>query len=96
MTAIEQTVIVPSYNEIEDRIKSFLVTELGVEPAVLSTFDASTPLLGHGIGLDSIEVIALALAIEMEFDIQIADQDLNVELFKDLGSLTDYVFRKRA
>ncbi len=95
MPAIEKTLSASSHKDIQDRITSLLVTQLSVDPAILSTCDASTPLLGHGIGLDSIEVMALALAIESEFDIQIADQDLTVKLFKDLGSLTDYVFRKR-
>lgn len=95
MEVIEKVAINGSSAEIEERVKSLLVTHLGVEAALVAACDSSTPLLGHGIGLDSIEVMALALAIESEFDVHIADADLNVELFKNLGSMTDYLLNKR-
>ncbi len=95
MAAIEQSVSTESRAAIEQRIKRLLVTQLTVDPAVLASSDSTTPLLGHGIGLDSIEVMVLALAIENEFNLQIPDQDLTVALFKDLGTLTDYISRKR-
>lgn len=96
MAAIEKTAATDLRADIEQRIKRLLVTQLTVDPAVLASSDSTTPLLGHGIGLDSIEVIVLALAIENEFELQIPDQDLNVGLFKDLGTLTNYILQKRS
>jgi acyl carrier protein len=89
----EKTASSPARDKIEERIKQLLVAQLAVDPAVLCSSDSSTPLLGHGIGLDSIEVMVLALAMENEFGIQIPDQDLTVDLFEDLGTLTDYISR---
>ena len=82
--------------EVEDRIKQLLVRELGVNPAKTATSSSNTPLLGRGIGLDSIETLALVAGIEEEFDIQVEDADLTVGLFRDIGTLAAYVVQKTA
>ena len=80
--------------EIEERIKEILVSELEIESSVLAESNSATPLLGRGIGLDSIETLALVTAIEEEFDIQVVDEDLRVDLFKNVGTLAEYVWHK--
>ena len=80
--------------EIEGKIKEILTSELEIKPSVLATCDSSTPLLGKGIGLDSVETLSLVAGIEKEFDIQIDDDDLTVDLFKNLGTLVEYVLEK--
>lgn len=80
--------------EIETCIKQILIEDLQVDAALLATADADTPLLGRGIGLDSIEALRLALGIENAFEISIPDADLTVELFASLRALTEYVEKK--
>lgn len=80
--------------EIEERIKQILVSELQITPSVFIESSSTTPLLGRGIGLDSIETLALVTAIEEEFDIQVDDDDLRVDLFENLGTLAEFVWRK--
>jgi acyl carrier protein len=80
--------------EIEKRIIQILISDLEVDPAILSTIDSSTPLLGRGIGLNSVETLTLVAGIEESFDIQINDADLTKELFKSLGILAEYVLQK--
>lgn len=36
----------------------------------------------------------LVAAIEKEFDIEIKDDDLTVDLFKNIGTLAEYVLQK--
>lgn len=83
-----------SYSEIEEKIKRILISELGVNPTIIATSSPSTPLLGRGIGLDSMETLSLVAAVEREFDIEVADDDLTVELFKSIGTLAEYVLKK--
>lgn len=80
--------------EIEERIKNILISALEVDPEALSEGNSSTPLLGRGIGLDSIEALALTAEVETEFDIQVDDADLTVDLFKNIGTLAQYVLGK--
>ena len=80
--------------KIEEKIKHLLVSELGVNPRVLAASSSDTPLLGRGIGLDSIETLALVAGIEGEFDIQVDDAELTVNLFSSIGTLAQYVLQK--
>jgi acyl carrier protein len=80
--------------EIDEKIKNILGDELAVSPSVLSTVKSSTPLLGRGVGLDSVETMALVLSIEAEFGISVPDTDMTATLFETIGTLTDYVLHK--
>ncbi len=85
-----------NHSEIESAIKQILIDDLQVDAAQIQNADASTPLLGRGLGLDSVEALRLSLGLENRFEIQIPDADLTVQLFSSLGALTDYVYRKAA
>jgi acyl carrier protein len=80
--------------EIEKRIKQLLSSELNVNASILAASTFNTPLLGRGVGLDSVETMALALTIEEEFGISVPDTDLTAELFETIGSVVEYVARK--
>lgn len=79
---------------IEGETRRILATDLGVDPVLLAASGADTPLLGRGIGLDSMETLVLVSGLESAFDIEIADEDLTVELFTSIGSLATYVLAK--
>jgi len=81
---------------IEETIKHILISELEVSPSILTASDSNTPLLGRGIGLDSMETLVLVAGIEKEFDIQVEDADLTVDLFRTIGNLAEYVLQKTA
>jgi acyl carrier protein len=82
--------------EIESRIKHILISDLEIELDRLATYDSNTPLLGRGIGLDSVETLTLAASIEREFGIEIEDAELTPDIFETIGSLVAYVFQKRS
>jgi acyl carrier protein len=79
-----------------ERIKQVLVSQLGVDPDIVAQSRAETPLIGRGIGLDSVEAMALAVGIEEAFEIEIPDDDLTADLFQSIAALADYVTKKRA
>jgi len=80
-------------SDIEVTLKRVLHDELGISVKVLAESNSSTPLLGRGIGLDSMETLSLVAGIEQQFAIQIRDEDLNADLFRTIGSLVQYVER---
>ncbi len=79
-----------------DIIKELMVSELNVSRAALESCSSATPLLGTGVGLDSVETMALVVAIEEEFEISVPDTDLNAALFESLDTLARYVSKKVA
>jgi acyl carrier protein len=80
--------------EVEESIKGVLISQLGVEAGTVAASDSDTPLLGRGIGLDSVEALALILGIEEEFDIEIPDEALTANLFRSVATLADYVWHR--
>jgi acyl carrier protein len=83
-----------SRSVIEEKIKQILITELEVNPETIAKSNSTTPLLGRGIGLDSIEALALVAAIEKEFNIQLEDDEIKVDLFRDTGTLAEYILQR--
>jgi acyl carrier protein len=80
--------------DIEERIKHILISKLRVSSAILAESTPATPLLGLGIGLDSIETLTLTGAIEEEYNIEIYDNELTIDLFKNLRTLAQFILQK--
>ena len=81
---------------VEEAIREVLVDELEVDLSAWGSNTSATPLLGRGVGLDSIDALTLVTALEKRFDIEVADEDLTAALFKSMRTLADYVVRKVA
>jgi acyl carrier protein len=79
-------------SSIEERIRGLLVSELNVDAAIIAGSVSGTSLLGRGVGLDSVEILGLVVCLEQEFQISVPDSELTVDLFKNIGTLADYVF----
>ncbi len=80
-------------DSIEYRIKQSLVKDLklNLDPQVIPN---DIPLVGKGLGLDSVSILQLVGAIEREFDISVDDADISRELFTDISTLGVYVRKK--
>lgn len=78
---------------VEDRIKAALVKSLRLklDPSAIPN---DVPLIGKGLGLDSVSILQLVGAIEQTFGITVDDTDINRELFRDVNTLGAYVRRK--
>ena len=78
-------------NEIANDIIQAL--NLDVSPSEIS---ADAPLYGDGLGLDSIDILEIALVVSKKFGLQIkADNPDNASIFKSLNSLCDYILANR-
>lgn len=83
-----------SAQDVEARIRGIIVQHLqGAAPHTIK-LGKDTPILGKGLGLDSLEALVLVTKIEAEFGIEIDDEDLKVELFKSVGTLAEHVEKK--
>ena len=80
--------------EVERKIRTILVRELEIDAATVYEVNSDTPLLGRGLGLDSMETLTLVTGIEQEFGIQVEDEELTTGIFQTLGTLTEFVVGK--
>jgi acyl carrier protein len=70
------------------KLRKVLVDSLDLqrEPATIP----DTGLVNE-LGLDSINTIEFLIFVESEFDVEIADEDLSIDLIDDLNRLAEYV-----
>jgi acyl carrier protein len=75
-------------SETKDRLRKVLVEALELDRDPTTVPDTN---LVAELGLDSINTIEFLIWVESEFQIEIADEDLSVELIDDLDRLASYV-----
>ena len=80
---------------ITRRVKQVFVQalELDVDP---DEIDDDEPLFGEGLGADSIASLKIVFALEEEFGFEVDDEDLQVELFNSVRTLSQYIAEKSA
>ena len=62
-----------------------------------SEIDPEAPLFGDGLGLDSIDVLEIALAISQNHGVQLrSDDEQNAAIFQSLRSLNQHIQARRA
>lgn len=67
---------------------------LELKPEEIGPDDA---LYGEGLGLDSIDILEVALAVSKHFGVQLrADNENNVAIFRSLRSLAEFVSANRS
>lgn len=83
-------------NDLEKELAALMIGELNLEDIQLDALSADTPLYGEGFGLDSIDILEVALLISKKygFELRSGDPD-NQKIFASLGSLAAYVAAHR-
>ena len=79
----------------EADLAQLIVRTLNLDMAA-DAIDPSAPLFADGLGLDSIDILELALAISQTYGVQLrADDENNETIFRCLRSLNDNIQRRR-
>lgn len=75
----------------ERELAELIVTTLNLE-ITAAEIDPAAPLFRDGLGLDSIDVLEIALAVSKKYGFQIKSDDSdNVRIFSSLRSLNEHV-----
>jgi acyl carrier protein len=81
--------------ELESEVAQLIVSALNLEVAPES-IEADSDLYGDGLGLDSIDILEIALVVSKQYGIQVKTEgDDNFLVFKSLRSLSAYIAEKR-
>ena len=75
-------------SEILEQLKNYISFE--VLNGNSTELDASTPLLEWGV-IDSLELVRILNLIQNQFNVQVPDEKILAENFKDMNSITDLV-----
>lgn len=78
-----------------DELARLIVSALNLEVKA-EDIRPDEALYGSGLGLDSIDILEVALAVSKRFGVQLrADNENNVAIFRSLRSLADFVSANR-
>jgi acyl carrier protein len=80
----------------ERELAELIVSALNLEGQA-AEIDPDAPLYGEGLGLDSIDILELALAVSKRYGVQIRSDDSdNVRIFSSLRTLNEHVQQQRS
>jgi acyl carrier protein len=90
-----QKTVVSSDAELQLEVAGLMIECLNLEMTA-DQIDPDAPLYGDGLGLDSIDVLEVALVVSKRYGMQLrADSADNQHTFSSLRSLSDYIAAKR-
>jgi len=76
-------------------VAELIVSALNLEMSP-AEIEADAPLFGDGLGLDSIDVLEIALVISKRYGFQLkSDNEDNVRIFTSLRALTTHIAGQR-
>ena len=85
----------PEQTALENELAVLLVESLNLEVAP-SDIVPSAPLYGEGLGLDSIDILEVALEVSRKYGFQLrSDDERNQQIFQSLRTLATHVAQNR-
>jgi len=85
----------PVQTDLQREVAGLLVEALNLETAQ-GTIDPQAPLYGEGLGLDSIDILEVALVVSQRYGFQLrSDDEDNLRIFASLASLTEHIAAHR-
>lgn len=81
---------------LQREVAELLVECLNLEDTTADQIPPDAPLYGDGLGMDSIDVLEVALAVAKKYGVQLrADSPDNARIFGSLRQLTDHIAAQR-
>jgi acyl carrier protein len=94
--SVPPTAAAPASIELERELAALLVQALNLEIAP-ADIDPVAPLYGEGLGLDSIDILEVALEVSQRYGFQLRSDDANNQrIFQSLRSLAAHVAEHRS
>ncbi len=85
----------PVTRDLEREIADLMVQALNLTVAS-ADIDPAAPLYREGLGLDSIDILEIALVVSKRYGVEIkADSENNHQIFSSLTALADFIAERR-
>ena len=85
----------PDAQALTRELAELIVQALNLEPSA-ADIDPDAPLYGEGLGLDSIDILEIALVVSKRYGVQLrADSAENEQIFRSLRRLAEYITAHR-
>ncbi len=81
--------------QLQNEVAELIVRGLNLDVAP-ADIEPNAPLYGEGLGLDSIDILEVALTVSKKYGFQLrSDSEDNVRIFSSLTSLTQHIAEHR-
>ena len=72
------------------RLKDLIIRSLNLEGIAAETITDYEPLLGGGLGLDSVDALEIVVALEKEYGVKISSEELSPQVFASVATLARF------
>jgi acyl carrier protein len=94
--AMKETLSKNALTAEELKLAQLIVSSLNLETQA-AEIDPTAPLYGEGMGLDSIDILEVALAVSKAYGVRLrSDDEQNRKIFTSLRSLNEHIQQHRA
>ena len=84
-------------DDLKRQIKEVIVSSLQLEDVKPEDIDDAEPLLGTGLGLDSIDALELGVALKKKFGVKLSAESAdNKKHFASVDALAEYIAAEKA
>ena len=77
-------------------LKAQIISSLKLSDVKPDDIDADDPLVGGGLGLDSIDTLELVVMMEKDYGVKIDTRAAGIEAFASLNALAAYIRQHRS
>lgn len=77
-------------------LKIDIIENLGLSDITPEEIDPQAPLIGEGLGLDSIDTLELIVLMEKKYGVKVPDIKVGRDIFSSLNSMANYIESNRS
>lgn len=81
--------------QLIESLKADIIDNLGLSDITPEEIDPAAPLIGEGLGLDSIDTLELIVLMEKKYGVKVPDIKVGREIFSSLNSMANYIESNR-
>jgi acyl carrier protein len=81
--------------ELLNELRVKLIASLKLSDIKPEEIDVDAPLIGEGLGLDSIDTLELLVLLEKEYGVTVPDVNTGRSVFSSVRSLAEYIVKNR-
>jgi acyl carrier protein len=81
--------------ELIAALKQQIITTLNLSDITPDDIDSDAPLVGEGLGLDSIDTLELLVLMEKEYGVTVPDVNVGRKVFSSVRALAEYISENR-
>ncbi len=83
-------------DDLIEKLKKEIIDTLKLSDVIPADIDPDAPLIGEGLGLDSIDTLELLVLMEKEYGVQVPDVNVGRSVFSSVRSIAEFIEEHRS